>query len=147
MPLSALYNPVLDKFKQGERDNEVDPTPLTVVVMKDKKSEAVQYLMQNEQRGIKLLYNPQVHGQSKALVHSTGKVVWVNNNAGQKASAYTRRELMSYMNGDLDKTIAKNHKLFPQIKDKQMKRQPSRLIGLVRDFLEGKIDKEVIRNI
>ena len=41
MPLSALYNPVLDKFKQGERDNEVDPTPLTVVVMKDKKSEAV----------------------------------------------------------------------------------------------------------
>ena len=103
--------------------------------------------MQNEQRGIKLQYNPQVHGQSKALVHSTGKVVWVNNNAGQKASAYSRRELMSYMNGDLDKTLAKNHKLFPQIKDKQMKRQPSRLIGLVRDFLEGKIDKEVIRNI
>jgi hypothetical protein len=38
MPLHALYNPVLDRFKQAERDIESEPTPLTVVIMKDKKS-------------------------------------------------------------------------------------------------------------
>lgn len=63
--MTALYNPVLDKFKQNERDTESEPTPLTVFVMKDKKNEKIQYQMYNEERGIKLEYNPDIHGRSK----------------------------------------------------------------------------------
>jgi hypothetical protein len=95
MPLHALYNPVLDRFKQAERDIESEPTPLTVVIMKDKKSQDIQYQMYNEERGIKLEYRPSIHGHSKSHVHTTGKVIWINNNAGQKASPYTRKELLN----------------------------------------------------
>lgn len=56
---------MLDRFKQNEKDNESEPTPLTVVVMKDKKSKEIQYQMYNEERGIKLQYNPEIHGHSK----------------------------------------------------------------------------------
>ena len=98
LPLTAIYNPVLDRFKKNERDIEADPTPLTVVIMKDKKSQDIQYQMYNEERGIKLEYRPSIHGYSKSHVHATGKVVWVNNNAGQKASQYTRRELLNKSN-------------------------------------------------
>jgi len=98
LPLSAIYNPVLDQFKKTEKDTEAEPTPLTVVIMKDKKSKDIQYQMYNEERGIKLEYRPSLHGHSKSHVHTTGKVVWVNNNAGQKASPFTRKELLNQTN-------------------------------------------------
>ena len=38
MPLDAIYNPVLDRFKKNEKEHELEPTPLTMVLLKDKKS-------------------------------------------------------------------------------------------------------------
>ena len=49
--------------------------------------------MYNEEKGINLEYRPSIHGHSKSHIHSTGKVVWINNYAGQKISPYTRKEL------------------------------------------------------
>ena len=82
LPVSAIFNPVMDRFKKTEMEHEAEPTPLTIVIMKDKKSKDIQYQMYNEERGIKLEYRPSIHGHSKSNVHTTGKVVWVNNNAG-----------------------------------------------------------------
>ena len=58
--------------------------------------------MYNVERGTKLEYKPSIHGHSKSHIHNTGKVIWVNNNATQKMSPYTRRELMTKRdNGDI----------------------------------------------
>ncbi len=45
------------------------------------------------------------------------------------------------------RSLESHHKLLPQLKDKQLRKNPSRLIGLVRDYLEGNIDREIINSI
>jgi hypothetical protein len=45
------------------------------------------------------------------------------------------------------KSLESHQKLLPLLKDKELRKQPSRLIGLVRDYLEGNIDKEAIKSI
>jgi hypothetical protein len=87
----------------------VEPTPLTIVILKDNETSEFEYKMYNVERGTKLEYKPSIHGHSKSHIHNTGKVIWVNNNATQKMSPFTRRELMrKKVNGDI---IAENEAL------------------------------------
>jgi hypothetical protein len=104
--------------------------------------------MYNVERGTKLEYKPSIHGHSKSHIHNTAKVIWVNNNATQKMSQFTRRELMTKKdNGDTtaEDEVRRLHLL--KLLMNKVKKQPTRLINLVHDFLDGSIDKDVVSKI
>ncbi len=53
IPLEAIYNPEIDKFKRAEVLSEVNPTPLSLLILKD-KSQQYEYRLINEERGVTL---------------------------------------------------------------------------------------------
>lgn len=65
IPLDAIYNPEIDQFKKAEILSDLDPTPLTLLVLKE-KSENYEYRLINEERGVSLIHKQGSFTQGKA---------------------------------------------------------------------------------
>ena len=65
IPLDAIYNPEIDQFKRVEILSDVDPTPLTLLVLKE-KSDNYEYRLINEERGVSLSHKQGSFTQGKA---------------------------------------------------------------------------------
>ena len=83
IPVDLLFNPVIDKYKQAEFQNELNPTPLTFIILKDK---ATSYRLVNEERGIKLDVPSEVLN-NETQVKKTGNVLWLQKTHRPKVTS------------------------------------------------------------
>ena len=60
IPYEALYNPEIENFKRAERNSDLEPTPLTLLILKNSSgpSHNLEYRLVNEERGVSLSVKP-----------------------------------------------------------------------------------------
>lgn len=160
IPLEALYNPQIEKFKKAELESGLDPTPLTLLILRNKRENKVEYRLMNEERGVKLDVgqNPDNGPQNPIInsplggvnIHKTNKAVWIQHDSQDNR---IKQQMIQSLSPTMKRTITKRISVMmslefskTQIKKpsqvKAQQKQSPRFVDMMKDFLSKTGDQE-----